>query len=143
MPGRLISNLVGAVGGIVGGVLGFYTFKWLEDQGFYGLAIPGSFVGLGCGLLAQHRSIPRGVVCAVAAFALSVFTEWRFHPFLEDNSLSFLLTHLGSKNSVTLLMIGIGTAVAFFVGKDAGYRWLPERRQPAPVDRGPRAEQSG
>ena len=61
-----------------GGVLGFYTFRWLLGQGFYGLMIPGAFLGLGCSLLAQHPSVVRGVFCGIAAFALSQFTEWYF-----------------------------------------------------------------
>jgi hypothetical protein len=127
MARHLTSNLLGLAGAAVGGALGFYTFDWLEGHGFYGLAIPGAFLGLGCGLLAQHRSLPRGILCGAAALALSVFTEWWFHPFLVDNSLVYLITHLTSKNSVTLLMIGIGTLIAFWVGKDAGFRVLPER----------------
>ena len=57
MSRYLISNLLGLVGAIAGGVLGFYTFGWLSRQGFYGLIIPGAFLGLGCSLLA--RKIPR------------------------------------------------------------------------------------
>ena len=47
----IISNVLGLVGAIVGGVLGFYTFGWLLSYGFYGLMIPGAFLGLGCSLL--------------------------------------------------------------------------------------------
>ncbi len=36
MPRYLISNLLGLVGAVIGGVLGFYTFRWLHGQGFYG-----------------------------------------------------------------------------------------------------------
>ena len=44
MPRHLIiSNVLGLVGAIVGGVLGFYTFGWLFHYGFYGLMIPGAF----------------------------------------------------------------------------------------------------
>ena len=57
MPRHLISNLLGLIGAIIGGVLGFYTFQWLEGHGFYGLAIPGAFLGLGCGLLIIQISI--------------------------------------------------------------------------------------
>ncbi len=102
MRRRLISNLLGLVGATIGGVLGFYTFAWLEDKGFYGLAIPGAFLGLGCGLLAQHHSIPRGILCGVGALGLSLFTEWKFHYFLVDKSFSFMVTHLTEKSSVTL-----------------------------------------
>ena len=66
MKRQLISNLLGLVGAAVGGVVGFYTFGWLEHYGFYGLAIPGSFLGLGCGLLAQHRSC-EPAVCSAAS----------------------------------------------------------------------------
>lgn len=121
----LISNLLGVVGAVVGGVLGFYTFGWLEYHGFYGLAIPGAFLGVGSGLLAQHRSRARGLACAAAALGLSIFTEWKFHPFLEDDRFSFMITHMKDLKSVTLLMIAIATVVAYWTGQDAGFRLLP------------------
>jgi hypothetical protein len=120
-----LSNLLGLVGAVVGGVLGFYTFGWLEDHGFYALAIPGAFLGLGCGLLAQHRSRPRGIACAVAALALMLFTEWKFHPFVDDRSFTFMLAHLKDLSPVTLLLIAIGVVIAYWVGQDAGFRLLP------------------
>ena len=129
----VISNLLGLIGAAAGGVLGFYTFKWLEDHGFYGLAIPGAFLGLGCGLLAQHRSWERGIVCAVAALGLSLFTEWKFHYFLDDESFTYMVAHLSAKGPVTLLMIAIGTLIAFWVGQDAGFRLLPWSRPGKPL----------
>jgi hypothetical protein len=134
MPRPLISNLLGLVGAIVGGALGFYTFGWLMGQGFYGLMIPGAFLGLGCGLLAQHSSIARGIVCGVAALILALFTEWQYFPFLADSSLSYFVQHLTDLRPVTILMTVIGAAIAFWVGKDAGFRWLPEGRKPAPAE---------
>ena len=128
MARLVISNLLGLVGAIIGGVLGFYTFAWLEDKGFYGLAIPGAFLGLGCGLLSRHNSIARGLLCGAAALGLSLFTEWKFHHFLVDNSFSYMVNHLYEKGPVTLLMIGLGTVIAFWVGKDGGFRRLPEAR---------------
>jgi hypothetical protein len=130
----LISNLLGLAGAAIGGVLGFYTFGWLEYYHFYGLAIPGAFVGLGCGLLAQHRSWGRGIVCAIAALLLSLFTEWKFHPFLEDSSFSYMVAHLKDLSPVTLLMLGIGTLIAFWVGQDAGFQFLPGRRPARPAE---------
>jgi hypothetical protein len=123
MPRHLISNLLGLVGAIVGGVLGFYTFGWLLSYGFYGLMIPGAFLGLGCSLLARHPSTIRGVLCGVAGLGLAIFSEWKFRPFAADESLSYLLTHLTSLTPVTLLMIGVGAAIAFWVGRDSGIRW--------------------
>lgn len=133
MYDRLISNLLGLLGAAVGGALGFYTFGWLEDHGFYGLAIPGAFLGLGCGLLARHRSVRRGVFCALAALALSLFTEWKFHPFQDDPSLVFLLRHVQDLSPVTLLMMGIAMIVAFWVGQDAGFGGTLWSRPPRPV----------
>ncbi len=135
MRRRLISNLLGLVGAILGGVLGFYTFSWLEDKGFYGLAVPGAFLGLGCGLLAQHHSIPRGVLCGLGALGLSLFTEWKFHPFRADNSFSFLVAHLMDLSPVTLLMIAMGTIIAYWVGKDGGYRRFQPSRVPESAER--------
>jgi hypothetical protein len=123
MPRHLVSNLLGLVGAVVGGVLGFYTFGWLVDHGFYGLMIPGAFLGLGCSLATSHPSTTRGILCGIAALGLAIFTEWKFWPFAADESFSFLLTHLTSKSPVTLLMIGVGAAIAFWVGKDSGFRF--------------------
>lgn len=132
MKRLLVSNLLGTIGAVVGGVLGFYTFGWLEDNGYYGLAIPGAFLGVGCGLLAQHRSPLRGIVCAIAALGLSLYTEWHHHYFLQDNSFSFMLTHLKDKSPVTWLMTAIGTIVAYWVGQDSGFRLMPWSRPPQP-----------
>jgi hypothetical protein len=134
MKRRLISNGLGLVGAIIGGVLGFYTFRWLAGHGFYGLAIPGAFLGLGCGLLAHHRSIPRGIVCAVAALILSLYTEWTFQTFVADDSFSYMVRHILDKSPVTLLMIAVGTAIAYWVGKDGGFRRPQQGHIPAPAE---------
>jgi hypothetical protein len=123
MPRYLISSLLGLVGAIVGGVLGFYTFGWLLYYGFYGLMIPGAFLGLGCSLLARHPSTIRGILCGLAGLSLSIFTDWYYEPFKADDSLTYFLTHLTNLTPVTLVMVGVGTAIAFWVGKDAGFRF--------------------
>ena len=133
MKRALISNLLGLVGAAVGGVLGFYTFGWLVSYGFHGEAIPGAFLGLGCGLLAQHRSIARGIACAAAALVLTVVTESHFLPFVADHSVSYMATHLQDLPVPTLALMAIGTIVAFWAGKDAGFRLAPWSRPPRPV----------
>jgi MFS family permease len=129
MARLLISYLLGLVGAIIGGVLGFYTFHWLIGHGFYGLAIPGAFLGLGCGLLSRHNSILRGILCGVAALILSLYTEWTYLRFAADNSFSYMVSHFMQKDTVTLVMVVLGTVIAFWVGKDGGFHWLPERRR--------------
>lgn len=142
MKSRLISNLLGLVGAAIGGVLGFYTFGWLYDHGFYGMVIPGAFVGLGCGLLAQHRSVARGVVCAAAGLLASLYAEWWYNArFIENNTFSTMVSNIHHEGPVTLMMMAIGTIVAFWVGQDAGFRLLPWSRPSRPSD--PRTEGRG
>jgi hypothetical protein len=123
MPRYVISNLLGLVGAIVGGVLGFYTFGWLLSYGFYGLMIPGAFLGLGCSLLARHPSIIRGILCGTAGLALAIFAEWYYRPWNADSSFSYFMTNLTSLSPVTFVMLGVGTLIAFWVGKDAVFRF--------------------
>jgi len=130
MPRHLISNLLGLVGAIVGGVLGFYTFGWVLGHGFLGLMIPGALLGLGCSVLARHPSILRGVICAIAALGLSLFADWWFEPFNADASLQYFLLHVIDLGPVRLFMIGFGILIAYWVGKGAGIRGYSRPSQP-------------
>jgi hypothetical protein len=137
MARHLVSNLLGLVGAVIGGVLGFYTFRWLVGQGFYGLMIPGALLGLGCSLLAQHPSTIRGIVCGVAALGLGLYTEWHFFPWNADNSLTYFLKNVTNLKPITLLMLGAGAIIAFWIGRDAGFpgrsasgNYLQARREP-------------
>jgi hypothetical protein len=126
MPRHLISNLLGLVGATIGGVLGFYTFLWLLRQGYYGLIVPGAFLGLGCSLLARHRSVARGLCCGVAALALSQFSDW--YCTLTDDSFVNFLQGGKTMTPVTMLMTGVATFVAFWIGTDAGFPGFSTRR---------------
>ncbi len=126
----LISNLLGLIGAAVGGVAGFYTFAWLVRHGFYGLVIPGAFLGLGCSLLAKHTSTARGIVCAVAALGLTLFTDWCYT--ITPLSFQEYIIDVKKLGPVTLLMTAAGTFIAFFLGKDAGYIGSRVRRTPEP-----------
>jgi hypothetical protein len=121
MVNRLISTVLGVIGGVVGGYCGFHLFYWIARQGLYALVLPGAAIGLGCGLLARHRSVLRGVGCAVAALALGLYTEWSFSPFVADDRFPYLVTHFYELRKITLIMIGLGAALAFYLGKDAGF----------------------
>jgi hypothetical protein len=118
MHHRIVSNLLGLVGAVLGGALGYAAFFWIEKQGFYALILPGALLGLGCGLLARHRSWPRGVACGLAAVALGLYTEWQFRPFNADGSFRYLVTHFHSLQPITLIMIGVGGLLAFWMGSD-------------------------
>jgi hypothetical protein len=118
---RAVSTILGVVGGAIGGAVGYYAFGWALRQGFYALLLPGGLLGLGCGLLARHPSIIRGVVCGVAGLALGLYAEWHFRPFADDTSLSYFLGHLSGLTGLTKLMAGLGGLIAFWLGKDAGF----------------------
>ena len=117
-------------GAVLGGLIGHFAFFWIAQQGFYGIALPGGLLGLGAGCVACRWRWP-AVVCGVLALALSLFTEWKFAPFLKDESLSYFLLHLHDKATVKLLMIAAGTAIGF---------WVPFRR--VEPDREPSAPKS-
>ena len=112
------ANLLVLGGALAGGVLGYFAFFWVADQGFYGLILPGALMGLGAGL-AKHRSVPLAIACGLSAVALGLFTEWRFAPFRKDDSLAYFLLHAWELKPITLLMIAVGGAIAF---------WVPYRR---------------
>jgi hypothetical protein len=121
MVNRLISTALGVIGGIAGGVFGFVLFFWIADQGLYALVLPGAAVGLGCGLLARHRSVLRGIACAIAALVLGLYTEWKFRPFVADDRFRYLVLHFHKLLPITQIMIGLGAALAYYLGKDAGF----------------------
>jgi hypothetical protein len=111
-------------GAAIGGVLGYFAFFWIANQGLYGMIIPGGLLGLGAGI-AKNRSIIVAVVCGVLAIGLGLFTEWQFAPFKKDDSLGYFLAHVHELKPITLIMIAVGAAIAF---------WIPFRRIEKPVE---------
>src|SRR5438045_782112 len=109
--------LRGVLGGIVGGAVGFFVFQWLARRGYYGMMIPGAAVGLGAGLAARTRSVPLGILCALAAIGLSLVAEWTVFPFIKDKSLSFFLTHVHQLRPMTMIMMGLGAVFAYWLGQ--------------------------
>src|SRR5260370_29333856 len=101
MFNRVISTTLGVIGGIVGGITGYVLFFWIIKQGFYAMVLPGASVGLGCGLLARHRSVPRGIACAIAALVLGLYTEWVYAPFMADKSFLYLAWHFYDLRGIT------------------------------------------
>lgn len=108
--------VLGLVGALVGGALGHLLFLAMAKRGYYAMVLPGALVRLGCGLLSGRRSVPLGAACGVIGLVVSVFTEWRHAPFVRDRSLSFFLKHLHKLSGVSLIMILVGAAFAFWFG---------------------------
>jgi hypothetical protein len=112
------NNLLALVGALVGGAIGYFAFFWVARQGFYALVLPGGLLGLGAGIVA-NRSIWVAIVCGFLAAALGVYTEYRFAPFIADDSFKYFITHVTDLKPVTLLMIAAGWGIGF---------WVPFRR---------------
>jgi hypothetical protein len=128
---QITSNILGLIGAAVGGVLGYYIFRWILDQGFYGLMIPGAVLGLGCGLLSRHASQLRGVLCAAAGLVLGMYAEWSYSTFVADESFRYLVLHIYEKRPLTLVMLALGAFFAYWLGRDGGIRKLPGQGQAA------------
>jgi hypothetical protein len=111
-------TLLVLLGAVVGGTLGFFAFFWIANQGFYAMILPGGLLGIGAGM-GKNRSLLLAVGCGLAAVALGLFTEWRFDPFRDDDSLGYFLSHVLELKPITLLMIALGGLVGF---------WMPFRR---------------
>jgi ABC-type lipoprotein release transport system permease subunit len=111
-------GLVRGIGGaIVGGAVGYFVFAWIATMGFYAPVLPGALLGLGFGLASQQRNLAFGILCAIAALALGLFSEWSQFPFRANGSFSYFLTHLNQLKPVTWIMWVIGALMAFWFGR--------------------------
>jgi hypothetical protein len=110
--------LLAFLGAAAGGVLGYCVFFWMARQGFYALALPGGLLGLGAGIT-KTRTILVAIICGLAAAVLGLVAEWRFAPFADNDGFAYFLAHVHSLSPVTLGLILVGTAIAF---------WIPYRR---------------
>jgi hypothetical protein len=105
---RLRNAGLSLLGAVLGGVVGHLVFVWALRHGFYAMIAPGALLGVGSGLLARERSMPRAIFCGVMALGLGLFSEWRVRPFVTDPSLAYFLAHISSLQPVPLLMIALG-----------------------------------
>jgi hypothetical protein len=107
-------NLLALAGEAAGGAFGYFGFFWIAEQGFYALVLPGGLLGLGAGVF-KNRSVGVAVVCGLAAIALGLFTEYRFAPCEDDDSLVYFLAHIPDLEPITLIMIAVGGLIGFWV----------------------------
>ncbi|NOZ20842.1 MAG: hypothetical protein GXP25_07105 [Planctomycetes bacterium] len=114
--GRVVGAMRGLLGAVAGGVLSYWAFGWLVGQGFYAMVLPGGLIGIGCELASGRKSFFLGTVCAIATIALCLFLEWMYFPFIADQSLMYFLQHLHLLRSMTWILIGLGAALAFWLG---------------------------
>jgi hypothetical protein len=129
MPRNVVSNLLGFLGAIVGGVIGYLGYRFALRYGLYAMILPGGLLGLGCGALAMHRSVWRGVACLVAGLALGLFAEWK--SFWVNKTLGEFLAAIPGFDPMTMIMIGVGGLLAFWCGRDDwGVLYRSMRRSP-------------
>ncbi len=109
----------GLAGAIVGGVVGYYAFRWLGKNGMLAPMLPGVLLGLGAGWAARRRIVALGVICGIAALALGVFSEWMRSPFAKDESFAFFVANITKVTNAPLKLGGIllGAAAAFWFGQ--------------------------
>lgn len=104
----------GMGGAIAGGIAGYFLFWILFKNGMVGYMIPGALLGLGAGLAARGQSIILGVICAVLAIGLTLFTAW--HVAFQQFTLVEFLSRL-HQIPVRLLIMALGVAMAFWFGR--------------------------
>jgi hypothetical protein len=111
----------GVLGGALGGVLGAIAFDYLLSQGIYAIVLPGVLIGMGSGLAMQRRNAVVGLLCAIAAGALTILLEWKHFPFVADHSLSYFVQHLHElkPTKLGLFALSIGLAYWFGVGRQS------------------------
>jgi hypothetical protein len=110
--------MLGVCGAAVGGLIGALGYRWMLEYGYHALVLPGALLGLGAGIGAGTVSMWRGIIAAAAALVFSLLVEWRFRPFVADESLNYFVGHLGSLSPPTMLMLAAGCLVAFWTGRD-------------------------
>ncbi len=114
--------LRGLVGAAIGGLLGYFAFFWIASQGFYALVLPGASLGIGFGILHRGQTTAGGVLCAILAILLGLYSDWKLRPFIKDDSLLFFLTHVHQLTPIILIMIGVGGCCGYWFGKGTGGR---------------------
>ncbi|HET6426293.1 MAG TPA: hypothetical protein VFG20_21555 [Planctomycetaceae bacterium] len=103
----------GLIGAVLGGTLGYFGFFWVAQQGFYALLLPAGLLGLGAAIGARGRSLPLAIICGLLGLLLTLYTEWRFSPFIADESFAYFITHLHKLKPITLLFVAVGTFLSY------------------------------
>ena len=108
------SELLVLLGAAVGGLVGYVLFFAFVRRGYYGLVLPGGALGLGAGMF-RSRSKAVAIVCGLLALGLGLFTEWRLTQPATEAGLGYFLLHVHQLPRFTLIMIGAGALIGFYV----------------------------
>jgi hypothetical protein len=110
----IVGDFLVLVGALAGAVAGFFATAWLFHQGFYAMMLPGGLAGLCAGIF-RSRFLPIHILCGLLALTAGILAEWSLFPFVADASLSYFVVHLAQLKPLTMLMIGAGAAIGFWV----------------------------
>lgn len=114
-----VGDVFTVVFGCIGAALGYMGFVWLMGQGYYALALPGGAAGLVAGI-PRSRTLVAPILCGIVAVGAGLIAEYRFAPFLADQSPSYFLSHVTDLRPATMVLIGVGGVIGF---------WIPFRRR--------------
>jgi len=103
---------LGILGALLGGVVGFFLFRFLHGQGLYFMVLPGVMVGLGCGLAARSRSFVFSIIAMAIAIPVAIFCEWKTDVFLCDDG----QTIMGIGEYVSRMVELRGKQLPIFIG---------------------------
>jgi general stress protein CsbA len=103
----------------IGALVGYLGFVALLQRGLYAVILPGGLLGLFAGI-PRNRSRFVAVVCSLLAIAAGLLAEYRVAPFVADARIGYFLLHVSDLQPITLLSIGTGGAIGF---------WVPFRRR--------------
>jgi hypothetical protein len=128
-----LSNwLLGLIGAVAGGAIGYTLFFLIVRQGLYAMVLPGALLGLGCGLLSGFKSNALGIVGGILALFLGLIIEWQFAPFVRDGSFNYFITHVHNLRSMTLFLIAVGGFFGYWFGRGReGGAWRRSRHSEA------------
>lgn len=108
----------GLVGATMGGIVGYFIYMHALGYGLVAGVIPGAFLGLGSGLLSGRPSRLRGLICGLGGLALSLYVEWKTSALAADEQFGGFLAGLPKKPPIILVMIVLGTFLAYRWGGD-------------------------
>jgi len=104
---------LGLLGAAIGGSIGYFAFEWILKQGFHAIMVPPAMLGFGAGYLSKGRSQPLAIVCAAAGLALGLFSEWRFFPFIKDESFLYFVAHIHQLKPIVLGLLALGAFMSY------------------------------
>lgn len=107
----------GAVGAVLGAVVGFVAFYFLYKYGLYALILPGAIAGTLAAKLSGRGSNALGIICVVVAIVATILSEWTVAPMRDDNGLLFFVMHLHQVRTIAWILGGAGIVFAFFSGR--------------------------